>query len=677
MGRKIIGTSLSDLNKLVPDNNIEDKQKKVDSKNKKESKNKESKIYANTPYNFIEFPDKVVYRYNNIEELPKHNIFERELNTGYIEYTIRNLTPLFIGSGLGQIDSFFKVKGRDGEESYVIPGSAIKGRVRSNAEVLSFSYPQFIEERKFLYRDIAGETISKEEYYKSLDLNGENIDISDKLRAGYLYKENNNYYIQPAKEICGKNFYKVKEEFLIKPLNMGWNRFSGYNTMYFYKKENKKFKAIESSRYRPYETPLNINFNLNNNAGISKICPIERENLSYKGKLYNSNYIKGKKNHYVINEPNRIEKAIKVPDYLIHQFEKDYKDNKIKNSFYYLPKNNEKKVIFYKMENEKLKYFGRTPYLRIFYQNSIREILNDTILVEKDIFDKNNKNLKYKIDYAEALFGFINKILKIKEENGEKKDKTISYKGRVDFTDLKKEEGQVLKCLSSYNKQIESKEFILGTPKPTSFQLYLKQDKTDNKQLTTYNNFKEERIDPKLRGQKFYWQRNKVEKTQEAEKNNMKKNFKSIENGKFSGKIYFENLNDDELGLLLLSLNYNKNTTDNIGLAKSFGYGKIKVDDIKLIIEDKKKSFQSFFEKQKENVASNQKLNKLKCKFKIEFLNRYNEEGKDKMDSYDNIDIIKQYEISKKDYKGNEKLDYMDIKEFKYRKPLKDINDYI
>lgn len=705
-----------------------------------------SKDYANAPYNFIEFPDRVVYKYDNIDDLPKHDSFRSDLNTGYINYTLKSLTPLFIGSGLGQKDLFFKVKGEDGEETYVIPGSTIKGRIRSNAEALSFSYPQFIEDRKFLYRDIAGETISQEEYYENLDLNGDNVDISDKLQAGYLYKKNNNYYIQPAKKIKfslednkfnEKSFFKIEELKLrlndvrtkymyaddldlikkIKKVNNN-EKYTELKEKYYAKiRKGKDGKRVKSFTYSNFEFKKSyIKFDTNNNGGIGKIHWNYKSNLRYLGYLYNSEWIKGKKSHYVINEPDQSERLIKVPDYLIHQFEKDYKDNKIKNQFYHLPKGKEKKVVFYKVENEELKYLGRTPYLRIFYQNSVKEILNNKMLQKNDVFDKNNKNLKYRIDYAEALFGFTNKEVKIKNKNDEIKAKIISYKGRVNFSDLKKEYGQVLKELPIYDKNSKSKEFILGTPKPTSFQLYLKQDKINNKKLTTYNTPTikngEKRIDPELRGQKFYWQRNEVTKIQEAQKNNMKKNLKSIENGKFSGEIYFENLSDDELGLLLLALKYNEGTTDNIGMAKPYGYGKIDIKDIELVIENKKESFEDFFFK--ENNGSEKSIEEYKNDFKKEFFKEYQNNEEVEIEDYEKLSIVKQYKVSKLTienkeiertfeyeysrgnkrsgiYKVNE-FDYMEItrqtgykndrkqeikvNEYKDRKILKDINKY-
>ena len=72
-------------------------------------------------------------------------------------------------------------------------------------------------------------------------------------------------------------------------------------------------------------------------------------------------------------------------------------------------------------------------------------------------------------------------------------------------------------------------------------------------------------------------------------------NIKNIldKNSKFKGKIYFENLTNDELGLLLLSLKYNNKTKESIGMGKPYGFGRININKMELYIEDINKKFTS------------------------------------------------------------------------------------
>ncbi|EPS52105.1 hypothetical protein CFSAN002368_11576 [Clostridium botulinum A1 str. CFSAN002368] len=89
-----------------------------------------------------------------------HNVFEKGLKTGYIDYLINVETPLFISDGEKESD-FFKVNGE-----YRIPGSTIRGKVRSNAEILSCSYPEFIENKKLWFRGAFSKDVLKDMYKK-------------------------------------------------------------------------------------------------------------------------------------------------------------------------------------------------------------------------------------------------------------------------------------------------------------------------------------------------------------------------------------------------------------------------------------------------------------------------------------------------------------------------------
>ena len=54
----------------------------------------------------------------------------------------------------------------------------------------------------------------------------------------------------------------------------------------------------------------------------------------------------------------------------------------------------------------------------------------------------------------------------------------------------------------------------------------------------------------------------------------------------FKGKIKFNNLNEDELGLLLWALYIHPDAQQNIGKGKPYGFGNIKVKDISLSVKD-------------------------------------------------------------------------------------------
>ena len=96
--------------------------------------------YVGAPYNFIPISEKTYDYEKNQKEKKEHNRLEKELLSGCVTYQIQAKTPILIDGG--KKDSKGKGIGefyRDANGNYAIPGSSIRGLVRSNAQILSFS----------------------------------------------------------------------------------------------------------------------------------------------------------------------------------------------------------------------------------------------------------------------------------------------------------------------------------------------------------------------------------------------------------------------------------------------------------------------------------------------------------------------------------------------------------
>ena len=92
--------------------------------------------YVGAPYNFIGLSKKV----NHVEKenLQAHNVISTELKSGRIQYEIEAVTPVFVSAGKNQNDRTERFyQNCYGEK--VIPGSTIRGLVRSNVQILSSS----------------------------------------------------------------------------------------------------------------------------------------------------------------------------------------------------------------------------------------------------------------------------------------------------------------------------------------------------------------------------------------------------------------------------------------------------------------------------------------------------------------------------------------------------------
>jgi len=109
----------------------------------------------------VPLSDKIIRRYASTAELPGHDVMDERLHTGKLTVTIKTETPIFVADATGF--GFFT----DGTGRYAIPGSTIRGMVRSAMQVLGFCafrpedidqnketiWPELSEEHKAFFKD--------------------------------------------------------------------------------------------------------------------------------------------------------------------------------------------------------------------------------------------------------------------------------------------------------------------------------------------------------------------------------------------------------------------------------------------------------------------------------------------------------------------------------------------
>lgn len=557
---------------------------------------------ASAPYNFIPFNKNVVL---HDKELVKHDSFLENENriSGKITYELTNLTEMFVGGNgekRGEVQEFF---GDDAH--YIIPGSTIRGLIRSNVEILSLSEADMIEDRRMMYRSFADQCKPYRDQYEAKmreNKEGTRKSLNQSIKAGYLYwKNEHTLVVVPAEEFKGRsrNFIKVHES------DVRANNLLSEEDYYMYtqpikkmidtsnmkdedreeveKKYREDIRKFAKKKYKPYgNRPFQrgaqvVRFQIENGKNITFGCGNE------KGYLFNSKWIDGKVNHYLVKALKReqLEKnpnEVVIDEKLVEYYEEDLKSNKQQTGklgaleyFYNLPyyKKGGKqigpkyaKLFFYRLdENNEVADFGPTPYFRIFHNYSIKQGIRQQTIGDG------------RYDYVSSLFGFVN------EDNNALE---AHYEGRLDF----------MNCLSPKTNNNVQKEcsIVLMNPKPTAFQLYLVQKQTgDTDKLITYNDKNFE-----LRGRKFYWKKSKVQKYLEVRNRNTVTKIRPLQPRKaFKGEIYFENLTEAELGLLLCAMQYESTDTDLLGHGKPYGYGKIRFKNIRVLFDCKKQSFLS------------------------------------------------------------------------------------
>ena len=618
--------------------------------------------YVGAPYNFVPFSDKV-YQYPD-KKLTAHNDMKEELYTGEISYEITAHTPIMVGSGKKQDEAelFYK----DAQGRYAIPGSTMRGLIRNNVQILGLSgFGDDIDDYALMYRDVANRGPDKKRYQDILgadtlpiDAGGESVSIGvlKNVKAGYIAKEAGKYVIYQTKkdsvkkEYGAMNYYVLSEKKIVHDYLSSKKNGTKFRYEFFVKngksimqhdlqpfqripktgkpeKGNVRWQGIKNKYYCPYFEK--VSYEITKEKDVTAVGKPEK----YKtlGYVMSTGKMNDKKAIYIIPDIDKSKEKIVIPDKDVHAFNTDLekKKNTLKQfggkEFFSLPTDNQFKPVFYIELGGRL-YFGFTPRLRLFYDYTVKDGLLPS-------------HKKKGIDYSKAIFGYSN-------ENG-------SYKSKVSFSDA---------VVSTESKMMEVKNIILSEPKPSSYNDYLQSEKG---KAVTYN--KEDFL---LRGVKQYWLHQKEEKclVGENQKNVASKMQPLPAGAKFQGKVRFQNMTKDELGLLLWSIKLKSGARMNVGKAKAYGYGNISLNVLSAESINMQKAYgvQTLDLNPFENIDMEETIQYYK-KTISKFL-----AGKD----VENLPHIQDF-FKMKDGKKlpkREKIKYMTLTDYKKRRPLPSID---
>lgn len=550
-----------------------------------------NKSYA--PYNFIPFEeDYFQTEYQDESQLPEHNRVKEGLHSGVISYTLENRTPLSIGSNDGKI-------AMNADREPVIPGSTMRGFIRSHAEVLSFAYPENVDDTTYLTRGFAAKSRARRDAYQKIAFSSEKngpAHLQETVQAGIVSYNPDSpdapYTIHMLKPVSGNKTYVPFLEVDLKNSDREYHLHLPHNyymyTEYyeddFYENGRIRFhrgtptRDSENRSYTPFDDGRVYAYDANR----KRIMPVEKGPDLPKVTLFNDERIgttrsraEGAKKHlYLISaEEDPDKKEIVIPASLVNSFKRDLERNKhlgttdrqVGNSnranvarFHSLPeKKGQEKVFFYNYDKSILKSIGTSPYMRVPYTHSV--------------LDPYKKKKPSGISWTDAVFGFANE--------------KSAYRGRVSFTS----------AVSSVPVKVNDPVRVMsGGPSGSAIQMYVDQNGRNSETLHTY-------MDPdfRLRGQKFYWKRKnpvRFDDSQIMNKKTLTDLYTVSAGNHFRGKILFENLNDAELGMLLSSLQYKAaESTENeefmIGKGKPYGYGRVAITDVSLVLIDERKRY--------------------------------------------------------------------------------------
>ncbi|MDD4570403.1 MAG: TIGR03986 family CRISPR-associated RAMP protein [Tepidanaerobacteraceae bacterium] len=543
---------------------------------------KESKAHA--PYNFIPLNSKVILGRDRPDFDKYHSKpvskTDMERFNGYIDCRLETITPLYIRDTYTNEE---RIKREQSDKNSIkkdnpdffspggiakIPGSSLRGMIRTLVEIMSWGKFGFCDGDKRLFYRAVGDTSALGKYYRQIMIDEQNA-YFPKIKAGILKKVDDKYLIYKSKksetspdtQIYRVNFDPTNRK--VKNTDIALKQFD-FKKIYF--------KPVVP-KLHPHKRPKNLKYAL-----VEEISDGEKDKY-IEGYLISSGNLGNRKHmHWIIDMPGSdyidITESIKV--YL--QDKNRYEEV---NFLDRLEKEPAGVPCFYiKTESGEIAV-GHTGMFRLPYKYTIGDHIPGYLKQEKN-------------DMAENIFGI--------EANKK------SLASRVFFEDAVLGDGQ--RDIFVSNEPLNPQ--ILSEPKPTTFQHYLEQNKNGDAENLNHWDI----IDKGIRGHKLYWHRdsrdweyNENEKQREKDEKQLTE-IKPIKPGvEFTFRIRFENLTKEELGAMLFALDLPNGCHHKLGMGKPLGLGSVSIKP-NLFLIDREKRYTKLFQGDAWNLENNQKETK-------------------------------------------------------------------
>lgn len=521
-----------------------------------------------SPYNFVPLSDKVVMPF--WAKHISHDIPFKDAQSGILKIKIRAESPIYVRNGVPQ--NMEKDNGQRNvfnqfNNEYFIPGSSIKGMLRSVMEIMSFGrMKKKVNPDRYSVRDFQNNDI----YPKT--------DLSNQVECGWLYKVDDAYFIDK----CGKPA-RISHKNL-DVLRKGQKISSYYKVAENVKKDSDKSAKSKNDKFTFGGTKHKFSVEYTDAVGKSVYKIDEKGDtgtIVLTGQASVRKEPKGEKpsgKHLEFIFWDKTPTKTPVSDEVIKNFFFAYYDHdktSQKDDWRWRKpqlENGEKIPIFYRVDdNGDFIDLGLTMLYKITYKNSILDLINHQ-----------QKNADY-YDLAEAIFGYA-----VKEN---------ALKGRV----------HVGHAFVSDNVQpLELKKEVLASPKASYYPNYIKQnipeDSNDGKINGQYSTFMNQNAE--IRGWKRYPVRNNGTKSYDLPKRKdgsinydvVTKFIPLPASTEFEVDVAYHNLRKEELGALISAITFH-NTPGlyhSIGSAKPLGYGKISVELLGIEEELKKEMLKAY-----------------------------------------------------------------------------------
>ncbi len=551
-------------------------------------RDKGNRIWARAPYNFVPLPDKMVVAQQPLT----HDQYHEEGLTGWIDCELETCAPTYIRGMMPELQ--YKTSGKkkpdaltveeklerapffatgdkriEGYLTPVIPGSSLRGMIRALVEIAGYGRMRWVgAEPTFTFRAVAASRDDplRQPYEEIMGRYGSNV------RAGYLVRLQDDWYIHPAKHPERFGFSERNPYLKIKERQIKANAIPGY-------------VRFNSPRYRPgyYEVSFEAESRRGKRGNYTAVSQIGTPDAGYRYRGYlvcSGNMLETsqdrdspRKSHALVLEPDERARSVKIPQQVI--------DDYVAGLTPYQKENlwagdrgclKEGAPVFYVADGRDVVAFGHSPNFRVparvpgaDHASNPRDFVPDALVSNP------------KPDLADAIFGWVEE-----EDVGLEGQRA----GRVFFQDahLIAEKDGVW-----FEPEPIAPQTLSG-PKPTTFQHYLVQDADqrhdpdDKSKLAHYGTSPEQ---TQIRGHKLYWHKGsqpdiEASATELQHETQLTRIMPLAPGVKFQFRVRFENLRPEELGALLWALSLPGETDKvyrhKIGMGKPLGMGAVAIE---------------------------------------------------------------------------------------------------
>jgi CRISPR-associated protein (TIGR03986 family) len=555
---------------------------------------------AHAPYNFVSLPERVVTV--NESEIPGHDIYDHLC--GYIECRLTTETPTYTRCAMDpeffhqwsnriremmqndqareEYAEFFHL---DDAERPIIPGSSLRGMVRTLVEIAGYGKMQWVTDAHLFFRTVDNTAVGR--HYRGR--------MTSNVEGGFLRHRNGKYYIKKCQVV-----------------RIHRSRLDGKRSTY----EGRAPSLTPRWNDQPAQY-IPVWIELSDSGAFADSINYQQTDGTSEGRLVITGDIPGKKKEFVFLLPEQDAEEIAVSDELIRRFHDDDQITQWQQKAF--PKDRPQKgcrqkdgalrkdsllqeegdPVFFLREDGELTFFGRAQMFRLPYARSPGDLVPEPL--RRHVDDAGNEV----IDLTESIFGYV--------PEGKR---TSSRAGRAFFTDAICEPDQEDVWLP---EGVITPQ-ILASPKPTTFQHYLVQSKdkghnpdNNGRLLAHYGTLTPD--ETVIRGHKLYWHKHDhlapddfAEKEQvDWSTDTQHTQIKPIRSGvTFRSRVHFESLREWELGALLWALTLpgepGKAYRHKIGMGKPLGLGSVRISP-KLYLSNRQSRYQRLFDQDRWHVA--------------------------------------------------------------------------